>query len=95
LDPTIGREIKKTRPCLVISPDEMNQSLGTVLVAPMTTGGFKAPSRVPINFLGKQGWIVLDQLRALDKSRLLKKAGHLPPAAGATVLQVLQEMFAE
>lgn len=95
LDPTVGREIKKTRPCLVVSPDEMNESLGTVLVAPMTTGGFKAASRVPIHFQGKNGWIVLDQMRALDKTRLIKKAGHLPPAVGKAVLQVLQEMFTE
>jgi mRNA interferase MazF len=93
LDPTIGREIKKTRPCLIVSPDEMNQALGTVLAAPMTTGGFKAPTRVPVTFQGKQGFVVLDQLRALDKSRLIKKAGQVSPGTGAQVLAVLQEMF--
>lgn len=93
LDPTVGREIKKTRPCLIVSPDEMNDSLGTVLAAPMTTGGFKAPTRVPVTFQNKQGYVVLDQLRALDKSRLIKKAGHVSPATGLSVLAVLQEMF--
>lgn len=93
LDPTVGREIKKTRPCLIISPDEMNASLGTVLVAPMTTGGFKAPTRVPITFRSKQGLVVLDQVRALDKTRLIKKAGHVSPATGQAVLAILQEMF--
>lgn len=93
LDPTVGREIKKTRPCLIVSPDEMNRSLGTVLAAPMTTAGFKAPSRVPVTFQGKQGYVVLDQMRALDKSRLIKKAGQVSPATGQNVLAVLQEMF--
>lgn len=95
LDPTVGREIKKTRPCLIVSPNEMNLAFATVLIAPMTSGGYKASTRVPIHFQGKHGFILLDQMRTVDKSRLLKKAGHLPPAAGSAVLAVLQAMFTE
>ena len=73
LDPTIGHEIKKMRPCLVISPNEMNQNLATIIIAPMTTKSHDFPTRVRVNFGGKIGWIVLDQIRTVDKIRLVKK----------------------
>ncbi len=93
LDPTIGREIKKTRPCTVISPDEMNHHIGTVIIAPMTTKGQNYPTRVKCTFQGVEGQIVLDQLRTVDKSRLVKKLGRLSAAALDQVLGVLGEMF--
>jgi mRNA interferase MazF len=94
LDPTIGSEIKKTRPCLIVSPDEMNRHLQTIIVAPLTTHGRSYPSRVATRFQGKAGQVVLDQLRTVDKSRLVKRLGRLSPAAQAGVLSVLAEMFA-
>ncbi|MFZ4397634.1 MAG: type II toxin-antitoxin system PemK/MazF family toxin [Kiritimatiellia bacterium] len=93
LDPTVGHEIKKTRPCAVISPNEMNHNIGTVIVAPMTTKGRRYPTRVDCTFQGVQGQIVLDQLRTVDKERLVKKLGQLSPASGDHVLDVLGEMF--
>ena len=95
LDPSLGSEIKKTRPCLVISPDEMNDHIATVIVAPMTTRGRVYPTRVRCQFQGKDGQIVLDQLRTVDKARLVKRLGSISPAAQASVLSVLQEMFSE
>jgi len=95
LDPTLGKEIKKTRPCLVISPDEMNRFIATVIVAPMTTKGRQYPTRVPCRLQGKHGQIVLDQLRTVDKVRLLKKLGQIAPKTRQMVLSVLGEMFAE
>jgi mRNA interferase MazF len=95
LDPTLGSEIKKTRPCLVISPDEMNRHIATVLVAPMTTKGQVYPCRVPCRFQGKNGQVVLDQIRTVDKARLVKRLGRVGPAAQGAVLAVLAEMFAE
>ena len=95
LDPTIGREIQKTRPCLVISPDEMNSAIATVIIAPMTTKGRAYPSRVSCQFEGKAGQIVLDQIRTVDRIRLVKKLGKISPAAQHEVLAVLMEMFAE
>jgi mRNA interferase MazF len=94
LDPTIGREIKKTRPCLVLSPDEMNRFIGTVIVAPMTTKGRSCPTRVPCRFEGREGLVVLDQLRTVDRARLVKKLGRLGRKASSVVLDVLAEMFA-
>ena len=94
LDPTKGSEIKKTRPCVVISPDEMNV-LKTVIVAPMTTKGINLPTRVPLVFQEKKGQIVLDQIRTIDKKRLSKKIGVLSISTSKKVLSVLQEMFAE
>lgn len=94
LDPTVGREIRKTRPCLVVSPDEMNHHIGTVIVAPMTTKGRAYPTRVPCRFGGKSGQIVLDQIRTIDQSRLVKKIGRIDALTGRRVLQVLQELFA-
>jgi mRNA interferase MazF len=93
LDPALGREIKKTRPCTVISPDEMNRHLGTVIMAPMNTKGRSYPSRVDCNFQGKQGQIVLDQIRTVDKRRLVKRLGQLSSATSHRVLDVLSEMF--
>lgn len=95
LDPTIGHEIKKTRPCLVISPDEMNRYISTVILAPMTTKGRTYPTRVSCSFQGKKGQIVLDQLRTVDKKRLIKKLGVISPQAQKKTLQILQELFAE
>lgn len=95
LDPTIGREIQKTRPCLVISPDEMNSAIATVIVAPMITKGRDYPSRVSCQFEGKAGQIVLDQIRTVDRIRLVKKLEKISPAAQHEVLAVLMELFAE
>ena len=94
LDPTVGSEIQKTRPCVVISPGEMNAHLRTVIVAPMTTGSRPAGFRVPLTFQGKQGLIMLDQLRALDRIRLVKRLGTLRPQTLAATRQTLQAMFA-
>ncbi len=94
LDPTVGSEIKKTRPCVVVSPDEMNHYIRTAIVAPMTTKGQAYPSRVPCRFKGKRGQVVLDQIRTVDRRRLVKRLGRLTSTSAATVLQVLQEMFA-
>lgn len=95
LDPTIGHEIKKTRPCLVISPDEMNRFIGTVIVAPMTTKGKKYPTRISCGFQGKKGQIVLDQIRTVDKKRLVKNLGRISQKAQNRTLSILQDMFAK
>lgn len=111
LNPTIGSEIQKrlapvgfpdatsetrqTRPCLIISPDEMNLHLATAIVAPMTTKGKLYPSRIPVNFEGKDGYIVLDQIRTVDKTRLIKKLGSISTDEQKAVLNTLAEMFAE
>ena len=94
LDPAEGSEIKKTRPCLVISPDDMNQFIRTVIVAPMTSKGRDYPTRVPVEFQGKQGQVVLDQIRTVDKSRLVKKLGKISDTTSDKVLRLLAEMFA-
>ncbi len=94
LDPTIGGEIQKTRPCLVISPNEINHNARTVIVAPMTTKGRVYPTRVPCRFKRKDGLIVLDQIRTVDRARLIKRMGALDGKTEKSVLQVLQEMFA-
>jgi len=94
LDPTCGSEIQKTRPCLVISPDEMNQHIRTVIVAPMTTRGPSYPTRVPCTFQGKRGQVILDQVRTVDKSRLIRKLGVISPAVQSKVLNTLQELSA-
>ncbi len=94
LDPTLGSEIQKTRPCLVVSPDEINQNIRTVIIAPMTTKGQPYPTRVKCRFKGKQGQVVLDQIRTVDRVRLVKKLGRLDGKTAAQVLEVLQEMFA-
>ncbi len=94
LDPTQGREIQKTRPCVVLSPDEMNRHIETVIVAPMTTKGRTYPTRVPLRFQRKVGQIVLDQVRTVDKSRLVRRLGKISDRAALEVLSVLKEMFA-
>lgn len=94
LDPTIGSEIEKTRPCLVISPNEMNRFIRTVIVAPMTTKGTSYPTRVACKFQGKQGQIVLDQIRTVDKMRLVRKLGRIDKRTQTEVLSILGEMFA-
>ncbi len=93
LDPTVGHEIKKTRPCTVISPDEMNHHIGTVIIAPMTSKGRDYPTRVSCSFQGVEGQIVLDQIRTVDKARLVKKLGRLLPPASERLIGVLSEMF--
>ena len=95
LDPTIGSEIQKTRPCAIISPDEMNRNISTVIIAPMTTKGRVYPTRVICLFQGKDGQIVLDQIRTVDKSRLVKKIGEISQEEQREVLGILAEMFAE
>jgi mRNA interferase MazF len=94
LDPTVGSEIQKTRPCLIVSPDEMNHNIRTVIIAPLTTKGQAYPTRVACRFKGKNGQVVLDQIRTVDQTRLLRKLGRLNRKASARVLEVLQEMFA-
>ncbi|HEY7318462.1 MAG TPA: type II toxin-antitoxin system PemK/MazF family toxin [Candidatus Binatia bacterium] len=94
LDPTRGSEIRKTRPCLVISPDELNEHLRTIMIAPMTTGGHAYPWRVSCRFQGRSGFVVTDQLRAVDVDRVTRRLGRLAPNFLANVLSVLQEMFA-
>jgi len=94
LSPTEGHEMQKTRPCVVISPDEMNHYLATVIVAPMTTRGHAYPSRIPVVVGGREGWIVLDQLRTVDQGRLLHHLGRLDADTADLVLLVLSEIFA-
>jgi mRNA interferase MazF len=94
LDPTTGAETAKTRPCVIISPDELNRAVATVIIAPMTTARRGWPTRVEINFQSKTGEIALDQIRAVDKSRLVKRLGKLDAATTNAVLDVLGEMFA-
>jgi mRNA interferase MazF len=93
LDPTVGSEIQKTRPCLVVSPDDMNRYIATVTVAPMTTRGRPYPTRVPCTFQGTSGQIILDQIRTVDKSRLIRRLGQIDPATSQAVLDTLAEMF--
>jgi mRNA interferase MazF len=94
LDPTIGSEIQKTRPCLVISPDEMNRNIRTVIIAPMTSAQKEYPTRVSCTIRKKQGQIVLDQVRTVDKARLMQKMGTIDPKAQLDVISVLQRLFA-
>jgi mRNA interferase MazF len=95
LDPTIGHEIKKKRPCLVISPDEMNDNLQTVIAAPMTTKSHDYPSRIKVDFQNKTGWIVLDQMRTIDKSRLTRKLGEVDKKTVQKVKAVIKEMLVD
>ena|SRR5688572_13296928 len=94
LDPTRGSEIRKTRPCLIVSPDELNQHLRTVIVAPMTTGGQAYPWRVRCRFSDRSGFVALDQMRTVDSERLVRRLGRIAPGTLTTVLTALQEMFA-
>lgn len=93
LDPTIGSEIQKTRPCLIISPDEMNRYIRTRIIAPMTSKGRNYPTRVVCKFKGKSGQIVLDQIRTVDQKRLIKKLGKIDLEAQVSTINLLQEMF--
>ena len=95
LDPTLGSEIKKTRPCVIVSPDELNEHLRTVIVAPMTTGGHGYPWRPRCRFQGRAGFVALDQLRTVDVDRLVKPLGQLEDETVVAVLKRLQDMFAE
>ncbi|MFH0872900.1 MAG: type II toxin-antitoxin system PemK/MazF family toxin [bacterium] len=95
LDPTIGREIQKTRPSLVVSPDEINQHIATVILAPITTRERSNPMRVPCRFQGKEGQVVLGQLRTMDKVRLVRGLGRISTKAQGEILRVLAEMFVE
>jgi mRNA interferase MazF len=94
LDPTVGHEIKKTRPCLIVSPNELNRHIRTVIVAPMTTGGQTYPTRIACRFKGKHGQVALDQIRAIDRIRLIRRLGRLDATTCHRVLEVLQELFA-
>ena len=93
LDPTVGSEIRKTRPCVVVSPDEMNAHLNTFIVAPLTTGGRAYASRIPCRFDGLPGFVVLDQVRTLDERRIVRKLGELLPDEGQRVSDALVRMF--
>jgi mRNA interferase MazF len=93
LDPTVGSEIRKTRPCLVVSPDEINHTIRTMIIAPMTTKGQAYPTRVPCRFQGKGGQVVLDQIHTVDRSRLITKLGRIGGRTATAVLDVLREMF--
>lgn len=93
LDPTVGSEIRKSRPCVIVSPDEMNRHIRTVIVAPLTSKARSYPSRVECEFQGKKGQVVLDQIRTVDKRRLAKRMGKLDGATGSTVLRRLVEVF--
>ena len=95
LDPTVGSEIRKSRPCVVISPAELNDHLRTVIVAPMTSKGFAAPFRIPVTHAGTKGLVLLDQLRTVDKVRLAKRMGAVSAKTLGAVLATLQEVFAE
>lgn len=95
LDPTLGHEIKKTRPCLIISPNEMNASIQTIIIAPMTTKSHKYPTRIGVSFEKKEGWIVLDQIRTVDRKRLIKKLGSIKPNEIKQVKSIIQEMLVD
>jgi mRNA interferase MazF len=93
LDPAKGGEIKKTRPCVIVSPDELNAHLRTYTVAPLTTGGHPYPFRVPCRFEGRSGYVVIDQIRTVDRERLVRRLGKVAPSTLGRVLAILQEMF--
>ncbi|MBM4338207.1 MAG: type II toxin-antitoxin system PemK/MazF family toxin [Deltaproteobacteria bacterium] len=93
LDPARGGEIQKTRPCVIVSPDELNAHLRTFIIAPLTTGGYPYPFRVPCRFEGRAGYIVVDQIRTIDRERLVRRLGNLTSVTLERVLAILQEMF--
>ena len=95
LEPTRGQEIRKTRPCVIVSPDELNARLGTFLIAPMTTGGHAYPFRIPCKFQGTRGYVVLDQIRAVDGRRLIRRLGQLEAVTLYAILATLRDMFQE
>lgn len=94
LDPTVGSEIRKTRPCLIVSPDEINHHIRTAIIAPLTTKGRPYPTRIACRFGGKSGQVVLDQIRTVDQTRLTKRLGRLDAKTAARVLEILREIFA-
>jgi len=94
LDPTRGGEIQKTRPCVIVSPDELNTSLRTFIIAPLTTGGHPYPFRVPCKFEGRAGYVVIDQIRTVDRERLVRRLGKISSSTLGRILAILQEMFA-
>jgi len=95
LDPTIGHEIKKARPCVIISPDEMNKNISTVIIAPMTTQSCPCPTCIPLKFTGKEAWIVLDQLRTVDRKRLIEKLGKIEQVIVNQVKSIIKEMLVD
>ena len=95
LDPTVGHEIKKTRPCVVLSPNEMNKHLKTVMIAPLTTKSHSYPTRISVNLQGKDGWVVLDQIRTIDRLRMIKKIGSLNEKIIFEIKAILQEMLVD
>jgi mRNA interferase MazF len=95
LDPKVGSEIKKTRPCVIISPDEMNKYLNTVVIAPITSQSKDYPTRIKINLEGQENWVVIDQIRTIDKSRLTKKIGLLSQKETDSIKQVIKETFVD
>ena len=95
LDPTIGHEIQKTRPCLVLSPDEINDNIRTVIIAPMTTKSHVYPTRIPVRFDKKSGWIVLDQIRTVDKARLIRRLGRISSREIASVKDIIKQMLVD
>ncbi|GAB61085.1 MAG: type II toxin-antitoxin system PemK/MazF family toxin [Candidatus Jettenia sp.] len=95
LDPTVGSKIQKTRPCLVISPDEMNRNIQTIIIAPMTTKSHSYPTRVKITFEKKMGWVVLDQIRTIDRSRLVKRLGQVTNDAITKIKSIIKEMLVD
>jgi len=95
LDPTVGHEIKKTRPCIAISPDEMNNNIKTIIIAPMTSKSHKYPTRISLNFQKQKGYIVLDQIRTIDKKRIIKELGKISNKTVLGIKSVLQEMLIE
>ena len=95
LDPTIGHEIQKTSPCLIISPNEMNTTIHTIIIAPMTTKSHKYPTRIPIKFRDKKGWIVLDQIRTVDRKRLIKNLGSIQSKEIVQIKSVIKEMLVD
>jgi mRNA interferase MazF len=95
LDPTRGSELKKTRPCIVISPNEMNHNINTVIIAPLTSTSKNYPTRIKVEFEGQEGWIIIDQIRCIDKSRLLKEAGCLVPDKIVEVKTVIKKMLVD
>lgn len=95
LDPTIGYEIKKSRPCVIISPNEMNKTIGTIIIAPMTTKSITYPTRIELTFQGKKGWIVLDQIRTVVKVRLIKKLGKIDSKISNQLKSIIKEMLVD
>ena len=95
LDPTVGHEMKKTRPCVIISPNEMNFYISTIIIAPMTSKSHIYPTRIPLTFQRKKGWVVLDQIRTVDKNRLVKKLGNLSPKVISEIKKIISEMLVE